>query len=84
MAYNASGLRCLTSGMGSGPSIFYYASNDAHGDVDAAGYFADGVLYGMAVGDIVHVVDLDTGTTTTHHVASVNGSAATITAATLA
>lgn len=86
MAYSASGLKCIVFGPSGAPNIFSYISTDAHGTVEGAGYFSDGVTYGMKVGDVVIVADSDTGpyNTTIHSVASVSGNAATINAAVLA
>ena len=84
MAYSSAGLKLLVSGVGGGPAVWYYISNDAHTDVDAAGYFSDAANRGMKDNDIVIVVDEDTGTTTIHHVTGVTSGAATIAAATLA
>ena len=83
MSYAASGLKLLVPQMGGGPGVWYYKSNDAHTDVDASGYFSDGLQMGMKDNDIVIVVDEDTATTTIHHVSGVSGDAATIAAATL-
>jgi hypothetical protein len=82
--YSNSGLSCIAQGVSGGPSLYVYSSVDAHGTVEGAGYFSDGVTFGMKVGDIVIVVDSDTsGNTTIHSVASVSGTAATINAAVL-
>jgi hypothetical protein len=86
MAYSNEGLQLLVSAPGGGgKQIFAYShATDPHTDVDASGYFSDGVKFGMRVGDIVFVEDVDTATLTVHRVASVSGNAATISAATLA
>lgn len=83
MAYATAGLVLLVPGVGSGPAVWYYKSDDAHGDVDAAGYFDDATERGLKDNDIVIVVDEDTGTTTLHHVSGVSSGAATLAAATL-
>lgn len=83
MSYSNAGLFCAVSGVSDGPSIWIYQSADAHGDVDAAGYFSDGVTFGMKANDIVIVNDTNVPTLTIHRVASVSGTAATISAATL-
>lgn len=73
-------------GGGASPSLWYYASEDVHTDVDAAGYFTNGYELGMRVGDIV-IVSKTTATigTTIHYVtASTVGGAATIAPAILA
>lgn len=84
MGYSNAGLRLLIPRIGGGPQIFYYSNTDAHGTVAGASYFSDGVKFGMAVNDVVIVVDTDSATCTIHSVASVSGNAATINAATLA
>ena len=63
-----------------GRSGWYYASTDPSTDVDAVDYFSNGDDLGMRVGDIVYVVDTDTGPTATlHSVSAVTaGGAATI------
>lgn len=83
MSYATAGLKLLVSGVGSGPSVWYYKSDDAHTDVDAAGYFSDALQRGMKDNDIVFVVDEDTGTTTIHHCTGLSSSAGTISVATL-
>lgn len=85
MAYSTSGLSLNSPGVGSKPSVWIYTSEDIHTDVDAAGYFSDGVTRGMKVNDIVHVIKTTaTVGATTHVVASVSGAAATIAPAILA
>jgi hypothetical protein len=86
MAYSNTGLKLVQSGTSGGPNMFVYSSTDVHTDVDASGYFSDGVTFGMKVGDVVIVQDTDTGTynTTIHSVSAVSGTAATISAALLA
>ena len=37
-------------------SVWHYASEDVHTDVDASGYFTNGDALGMKVNDIVFVV----------------------------
>ena len=85
MTYSNAGLRCLIPSIGGGPALFVYTSTDAHGTVEGAGYFSDGGDFGMKVGDIVIVVDSDTGAgnTTIHSVNDVTDGAATINAALL-
>lgn len=83
MSYAASGLKLLVPGMGAGPAVWYYITNDAHTDVDASGYFSDATDRGIKDNDIVIVVDEDTGTTTLHHCTGVSSGAATISVATL-
>lgn len=84
MAYATAGLRCVLPAMGDSQAIFTYSGADTHTDVDAAGFFTDGVTKGMKVGDIV-IVTYTTGyLATLHAVASVSGTAATISSAVLA
>lgn len=64
--------KLLVAGMGGGPSIWYYKSDDAHGDVDGTDYFTNAKDLGMKDNDIVLVVDEDTGTTTIHHVTTID------------
>jgi hypothetical protein len=60
MAYSASSPPSLVAQrIGGGGQFWYYASTDANTDVDAAGYFTNGVDLGMAVGGQVTVVDTD-------------------------
>lgn len=80
MSYSNAGLKLMVPGVSGGPALWHYSSNDAHTDVDAAGYFTDGADFGLKAGDIMIVDDLDTDTTTLHGVAS----ATTINPATLA
>jgi hypothetical protein len=85
MAYSNTGLFMTQSGVSGGPNTFVYRSTDVHTDVDASGYFSDGVTFGMKVGDVVIVQETDnTYATTIHSVASVSGTAATIGPAILA
>ncbi len=73
-------------GGGASSTLWYYASEDAHTDVDAAGYFTNGHELGMRVGDGVIVVKTTaTVGATTHAVSSVTvGGSATIAPAILA
>lgn len=50
--------------------IWSYSSTDVATDVDAVGYFTDGYARGMRTGDLVIVLDTDTGpnTMTLHRV----------------
>ena len=80
MAYTPATLDCMVPRIGDGPAIWKYSSVDAHGDVDAAGYFSDGADRGLAEGDTMIVDDTNVPTTTIHQVNSATG----IDAATLA
>lgn len=84
MSYAASGLKLLVPGMGAGPALWYYITNDAHTDVDAAGYFSGATDRGLKDNDLVVVVDEDTATTTIHHCTGVSAGAGSISQATLA
>lgn len=85
MSYSTDGLRLLVPGIGNGPSIWYYKSDDAHTDVDATDYFSDARNRGMKDNDVVIVVDEDTATTTIHHISAIDSDGnGTIAAATLA
>ena len=57
---------------GSGPSIWSYASTDAAATVDDANYITNGGSLGMAVGDLVFVIDTDASPpiTTLHQVSA--------------
>jgi hypothetical protein len=70
MSYSNTGLRCLIPALGPGPAIWYYSSTDAHTDVDAADYFADGATFGLKANDVMLVVDTDSNTATIHKVTS--------------
>ncbi len=83
MSYAASGLDLLIPGVGSGRALWVYKTNDAHTDVDAAGYFSDALDRGLKDNDIVIVIDEDTATTTLHHCTGVSAGAGTISVATL-
>jgi len=78
--YVPTNLSLTSNGPLTGPGkVWVYASVDPAGDVDAPGYFTDGVSRGMEVGDVVHVIDTDTGPTlTVHLVTAVSGNAATV------
>ncbi len=84
MAYATAGLKLLVAGMGAGPALWYYITNDAHTDVDAASYFSDATDRGLKDNDLVIVVDEDTGTTTLHHCTGVSAGVGSISTATLA
>ena len=78
MAYSTSNPPSLVSQrIGDGPAVWIYKSADVDSAVNAADYFSDGVLLGMRVGDIVHVVDTTTPKTSLHGVASLTSTAAT-------
>lgn len=87
MAYNAAVAqpRVIARGIAGAPNVWVYKSADAHTDVDATGYFANGEELGMKVNDIVYVQTNTTLATTLHSVSAVSGAgAATISAAVLA
>lgn len=62
--------------MGNG-TVWLYKSTDDDATVNGAGYFTNGVLLGMAVGDIVLVIDTTTPKGSFHFVTSVSGNTAT-------
>ena len=70
MAYTPATLDCLIPRTGAGPALWSYSTEDAHGDVDAAGYFSDGASRGLVANDIMIVNDTSTPTCTIHQVAS--------------
>lgn len=71
---------CIVPRIGTHSAVWMYTDGDAHGDVDAAGYFTDGADLGLVANDVMIVVDTATPTCTIHHVLN----ATSITAATLA
>jgi hypothetical protein len=69
MAYSTSlPPRLIAQGPSDGGSIWMYQSEDAHGDVDAASYFTNGMALGMKVGDVVLVVETDASYALSMHV----------------
>ncbi len=80
MSYTTATLDCMIPRTGDGPAFWIYTTADAHTDVDAAGYFSDGVDKGLIAGDVMVVVDTNAPTCTIHQVASTTA----IDAATLA
>jgi hypothetical protein len=54
--------------VGGGVAQWVYKSADAHGDVDATGYFTDGLDLGMKLNDMMCVIDTATATITWHRV----------------
>jgi hypothetical protein len=87
MAYSTSNPPiCVAGGVGNGPQLWMYNSEDVHTDVDATGYFTNGHALGLRVGDVM-IVSKTTATvgTTIHYVSAVtvNG-AATVALAILA
>lgn len=62
--------------MGDG-TVWLYRSADDDATVNGGSYFTDGVTLGMAVGDIVLVIDTTTPKGSFHFVTSVSGAAAT-------
>ncbi len=55
---NPPALMCQAPG-GLAPSIWIYRSTDAAATVDAANYFTNGGTLGLAVGDLIYVIDTD-------------------------
>jgi len=70
MAYTPATLDCLVPRIGDGPALWVYSNTDAHTDVDADGYFSDGLDRGMVLNDVMIVIDTDTSTITIHRVLS--------------
>jgi len=56
-----------------GPAIWTYTSVDVDSDVNASGYFSNGVDLGMQVGDIIFVHDTATPKSSVHYVVSITG-----------
>jgi|JI9StandDraft_1071089.scaffolds.fasta_scaffold29198_2 hypothetical protein len=89
MSFNADNLDCKTQSSSGPLRDWRYTTNDAHTDVDATGYFAGMAAparnsKGMKLLDSVEVIDVDTGTTTRHHVSAIDASGnVTISVATL-
>lgn len=83
MAYDASKLKLITPGMGSGPAVWNYTSADARATVEGAGYFTETNKSGLKLGDTVFVVYTTGYVTTIHSVSAVSSNAATINAAVL-
>lgn len=86
MAFAATGLICSVTASGSAPNWWVYTSTDAHGTVEGSLYFAGMKTYGMKVGDVVVVIDSDTGpgNATIHSVTVATDVGCTINAALLA
>ncbi len=74
MAYTPASLTCTQTAPGSGPQTWHYThATEAHGTVSGTDYFTiDGKTRGMRLYDIVHVIDIDTATLTTHFVAAID------------
>lgn len=77
MAYATSRLNLVVQPFG-GPAagfrLWHYlnSDNDADATIVGSGYFSDGVSKGMAVGDLVDVVETGTAKYKRYQVASVN------------
>jgi hypothetical protein len=67
----------ISDKIGGNGSVWLYKSADDDATVNGAGYFTNGVTLGMAVGDIVLVIDTTTPKGSFHFVTSVSGDAAT-------
>lgn len=67
----------LADKIGGNGSVWLYKSADDDATTNGAGYYTNGVPLGMAVGDIVFVIDTTTPKGSFHYVASVSGDAAT-------
>lgn len=77
MSYSTSNPPALIAQTNNGTSVWLYSSADDDGTVNGASYFSDGVKLGMAVGDIVLVIDTATPKGSFHFITSVSGDAAT-------
>lgn len=90
MPFTPDTLDAITQSSSGRISQWKYSNTDAHATVSGAGYFAGMAAparnsKGMRVGDVLIYHDTDTGTVTTHAVASINATGdVTVTAATLA
>jgi hypothetical protein len=67
----------IAQGVGGTGKVWLYKDGDDDATVNGASYFSNGVTLGMAVGDIVLVIDTATPKGSFHYVASVSGTAAT-------
>jgi hypothetical protein len=63
--------------VGGSGSVWLYKSTDDDATTNGAGYYTNGVPLGMAVGDIVLVIDTTTPKGSFHFVTSVSGDTAT-------
>lgn len=84
MAYVPNNLSLVAKPLGQGPKVFIYWDTAPESDATlvGSGYFSDGVTKGMAVGDLVDVVQSGTAKYKRYQVASVSGTAATVAAPT--
>lgn len=69
----------ISQGIGGGIKTYSYSSVDPVGDVDATGYFTNGVALGMALGDAVNVYESDANLETKCFVSAVNASTGVVT-----
>lgn len=83
MAYDNTQLRLVPGDLESrAGKVWRYNTADADATIVGAGYFSDGVKFGMAVGDLVDVVNTTGPKYKRYQVASVSGNAATVAAPT--
>jgi hypothetical protein len=84
VGYSNTGLRLVSGDLKSGVAKLwhYTTASDADAAIVGAGYFSDGVKFGMAVGDLVDVVATTGPKYKRYQVASVSGFAATVAAPT--
>lgn len=85
MAYVSANLNLLVAPLASQfPRLFSYlnATPDADATIVGAGYFSDGVIKGMRVGDLVEAINTGTAKYKKYQVVSVSGNAATVAAPT--
>ena len=68
----------ISEPLGSGPTVWQYASTDSAASISATGYFTNGAYLGMAAGDVLFLVNSTSGAVVTTSVLLVAGGAATI------
>lgn len=72
MAYTANTLSLIAGPLTGPGKQWVYITADAAATVDTSGYFSDGVDRGMAVHDLVTVIDTATPLTSVHRVSDIN------------
>lgn len=77
MAYTSASLACIAGTMRGDQNLWIYRTADAINTVIGSGYFSDGVLRKMQLGDPIMVVKTDTGVVYPAYVSAVSGDAAT-------
>ncbi len=80
MAYSTSNPpQLISQSAGGGLKSWRYSSADAVGDVDATGYFTNGVALGMELGDSVDVYNTNGNIETKCYVSAVNSTTGAVT-----